>query len=503
MKFLMVYPNNSGSARVPLGIMYLLTILKQCGHKAKLFDMTFYGLDVDKNFYRTRAKNLNFRELDLTPYGVTYKRSTQEQVTKEMLAGMVKEKFPQIRTVFGGVFCMTDPEYVHNHPSVDAVCIGEAEKALPELLRNLESGEDKAEIPGFWLKQEDGSVVKNPVAPPTPLDELPFPDLSLIDDRHFFLPMAGHVYKMVHVGSQRGCPRRCTYCCNQLFLDAYKQHLREYLGRKMSIPRLIDNLVYFKEHFGMTFFQLIDDDFLNRPLKDIEIFHSLYKERIDLPFWIQAEANHLTEEKIRFIREAGCIAIAIGIETGNDFVREQVYKRRTSKKATIRAFEIMHKYGIRTSGNVIIGVPHEGRKEVFDTVELVRECQPKALNVNIFAPFRGTALREYCVERGYLKDKDFIRDGRKPWKPVLDMPQITKEEVEGLVRTFGLYVTLPKKYWSDIEKCEKPTEEGDKKFSDLSKLYWSIAEERGIDYAVPGFDYDGFLENRRKELEEP
>jgi radical SAM superfamily enzyme YgiQ (UPF0313 family) len=227
----------------------------------------------------------------------------------------------------------------------------------------------------------------------------------------------------------------------------------------------------------------------------------LYRERIDLPFWIQAEANHITDEKIRLIREAGCIAMAVGIETGNDFIREHVYNRRTPKAATIRAFEIMHKYGIRTSGNVIVGVPHEGRKEVFDTVELVRQCQPKALNVNIFAPFRGTALREYCVEKGYLNE-DYIRDGRKPWKPVLDLPQITKEEVEGLVRTFALYATLPRKYWPQVKKCEKPTEESDRIFEELSEVYWSIAERRGIDYDVAGFDYDGFLQKRREELEE-
>ncbi len=527
MRFFMIYPNNTGNTRVPLGIIYLLTILKEEGHDIRLFDMTFYGIDIDKHHVHMRAKNLNFRPIDLTQYGVIYRKSTTEEVKSDLvekvgqfrpdvigvsitednslvgleLANIVKKKYPKTKIIFGGVFCMTNPEAIIKHPSVDIVCTGEGEIALPELLRNLEYGENITEIQGLWIKQEDNTIVKNPVAPPIDLDKLPFPDLSLIDDRHLYLPMAGHVYKMVHLGSQRGCPRRCTYCCNQLFLKAYRRYIREYLGRKMSIHRFIDNLVYLKENFDINFFQIIDDDFLVRSLKDIKHFHALYKERVNLPFWIQAEANNVTDEKIRYLKDAGCIAIAIGIETGNDFIRQKIYKRHTSKGTTIRAFEIMHKYGIRTSGNVIVGVPEEGRKEIFDTIDLVRKCQPRALNVNIFAPFQGTELRDYCVKKGYM-DKEFIHDGRVPWKPVLDMPQITKSEIEGLVRTFALYATLPKKYWSMIRKCEEFTKESDEIFASLEKIYWRIAKKRGMDYDVPGFDYDAFFQKRRKELDE-
>jgi radical SAM superfamily enzyme YgiQ (UPF0313 family) len=251
----------------------------------------------------------------------------------------------------------------------------------------------------------------------------------------------------------------------------------------------------------MNFFQITDENFMLRSLEDIKHFHSLYKERVDLPFWIQAEPNNVTDEKVYYVKDAGCIAAAIGIETGNDFIRQKVYNRHTSKEATIRAFEIMHKYGIRTSGNVIVGVPHEGRKEIFDTIDLVRKCKPRSLSVNVYAPFYGTKIRDYCVEKGYL-DKDFIHDGRVPLKPVLDMPQITKSEIEGLVRTFALYAVLPKKYWPLIRKCEGFTKESDEIFAYLEELYWPIVTNRGVDYDVPGFDYDSFFQKRRKELDE-
>ena len=136
----MIYPNNTGTSRVPLGIAYLLTILRQQGHSIKLFDMTFYGVDLDKHFVNVRAKNLNFRGIDLTPYGVKYKKSTMQEVRNDLiqevehfkpdligvsiteetsaaafdLANTVKTVCPGTKLVFGGLFCTANPELIIN-----------------------------------------------------------------------------------------------------------------------------------------------------------------------------------------------------------------------------------------------------------------------------------------------------------------------------------------------------------------------------------------------------
>jgi len=522
----MIYPNNTGYSRVPLGVVYLLTILKEQGHDIKMFDMTFYGVNLQYHLGDARSKVLNFRPVDLAPYGVTHKKSTLDEVKQDLLAeieqfmpdligitiaeetsllgfefaNLIKERYPGILIVFGGVFCMAAPEIVALQPSADIICIGEGEVALSELIHCLESGKDFTNVPGLWVKKKDNTFAKNDVAPPVELEELPFPDLGLIDDRHLFAPMAGHVYKQTYLVSKRTCPRRCNYCANQIFLNTYKKYLKQYLHRRMSIPRLIDNLVYLKDNFKINFFQLYDEDFLVRSLEEITYFSNLYKEKVRLPFWIQVEANHVTEEKISLLKDAGCIAMAIGIETGSNFIRKQIYNRHTSKEASLRAFKIMHKYNIRISGNVIIGAPSEGRKEIFETIELVRKCKPSAFNVNFLMPFYGTVIRNLCIEKGYI-DHNFMVNGRVALEPILNMPQISKSELEGLRRTFALYVTLPKKYWPMIQKCESKTEEGEKIFDELSELYWEIAAKRGMDYDVPGFDYDAFLEDRRIEME--
>jgi anaerobic magnesium-protoporphyrin IX monomethyl ester cyclase len=521
----MVYPNVTGNTKVPLGIIYILTLLKQAGHEVRLFDMTFYGVELEKHDINVRGKFLNFMPIDLTPYGVTYKHATMADVEKDLakeiksfhpdligftitedtsgtgvrLADVAKHTAPDTPVIFGGVFCMSSPEWVIRQRYIDLMCSGEGEELMVELMDRMSKNKSYDNIPGLWIKKSDGTVVKNEIARPISMDTLPYLDLSLIDERHFYNPMAGHVYKMTFVQSQRGCPRRCTYCCNQLFLDTYKKaHGAVYL-RKQNIRRFVEEMANIKQKFGMNFFQIVDDDFTLRPLPELLEFARLYKEMVNVPFWIQAEANNITEEKISALCDAGLMGASMGIETGSDYVREKVYKRRTSKEKTCEAFEIMHRHGMRTSGNVIIGVPHEGRKEIFETIELTRQCAPKSLNVNIYAPYRGTELHDYCVKMGYLKE-DFIRTSEESWKPVLDMPQISKIEIEGFIRTFILYCTLPKKYWPQIKKCEEFTLESDEILQELETIFWEIAEKRGINYDIPGFDYKGFEAARKKEL---
>jgi radical SAM superfamily enzyme YgiQ (UPF0313 family) len=519
----MVYPNSTGNGKVPIGVVNIMTILKSAGHQVEMFDMTWYGVDLQHHDIHNRGRMLNFQPVDLEQWGVTYEYADMTKVESDLrdhinkfwpdvvgfsitedtslvglsLAKVARRVKPRAYIIFGGVFCWVNPEFVVSHSEVDAVCIGEAEGMIEEFGRRWDAFEPMDDLPTMWIKRLSGEVVKNPIGPPADLNKVPVADLSLLDDRHFFNGMAGNVYKMTFVESQRGCPRKCTYCCNTLILNSYKDHMKLVL-RKKDIDRCISEMVELVETHGINFIQFTDDDFTLWRLKELERFMRLYEERVGVPFWIQVEANHVTDEKIAMVRQAGCMSASMGIETGSYHICEKVFKRHTKREQTIEAFAIMHDHGIRTSGNIIIGVPYEWREEIFQTIQLARECLPTSLNVNVFAPYQGTELRDMAVELGYL-DKDFIREGRRGGEAVLDMPQILKAEVEGLARTFVLYTYLPEARWPDIKKCEVVDPDQDL-WDGLVAEYWEVAEKLGINIDWPGFDYARLLAERQAEL---
>ena len=52
------------------------------------------------------------------------------------------------------------------------------------------------------------------------------------------------------------------------------------------------------------------------------------------------------------------------------------------------------------------------------------------------------------------------------------MPQLSKEEINGLVRTFPLYIKMPKSYFKKIEIAEKNTDKGNMMFNELREMFY-------------------------------
>jgi hypothetical protein len=64
---------------------------------------------------------------------------------------------------------------------------------------------------------------------------------------------------------------------------------------------------------------------------------------------------------------------------------------------------------------------------------------------------------------------------------MISMPQFTKEQIEGVRRCFVLYVKMPKDRWSEIQKAEALTDEGE-------EIYQRLKEECLANYMHYG-DY--------------
>jgi len=105
-----------------------------------------------------------------------------------------------------------------------------------------------------------------------------------------------------------------------------------------------------------------------------------------------------------------------------------------------------------------------------DTVELNRSIQPSSASCSIFAPFRGTALRDICLKEGFLENDNILAPSNDV-KSILNMPDFPKEAIEGKRRTFELYIKFPKTMWHEIALAEKLTPEGNNAWLSLQEKY--------------------------------
>jgi len=498
MNILFIFPNIDIPGYKPIGISSLIAVAKKLDHKVRLFDTSFYNVkELSSNMVFLNSKQageevLNFIPVDLSKYGIEKKDVdlklvfssvlsefkpdlvalsifSQEYALGMFLMKIVKEVDKNILTICGGIHCYADPEEVINNESVDLVCVGEGEKVLENLLKSLEQKVDYTNIRGLWSKS-DGKIIKNPPGDYVHLNELPFLDFDEYDNRQFIRAFNGKVYRSVDICLTRGCFERCIYCLHNKIYETYNScDIRKY-----DIDRFIAELEYLKERHEINFIRFQDSSFLNVDETYLAEFSRKYKDKIGLPFVIDSTPQSVTYNKIKYLKDMNCQSISIGIETGNEQHRLKYLNKKATNKQIINAFDIVHKFNIRTVGFVLLSFPFETRENIFETIRLIREARVSAPNLGFVYPFKGTKLRELVINQG-LFDKDTEINNSPQYSrdyPAIKNSNISEEEYRGIYRTFLFYCKFPEKYYNDIRIAESFDLKGNTMYKKLKDLYF-------------------------------
>ena len=481
---LLVFANGFMDNLIPVGVSLLSACLKEKNHTVELFDTTFYRTR-DKTGDEARAETLQVKETNLEDLGLSEKETdiiddfnqTISRVNPDLIAfsalestyfialNLIKSINQDIPIIVGGVYVSMAPEDVIKEEGVDIICIGEGEEALVELADRIDCNEDYSDILNLWVKKGD-KIIKNPLRPLVDLDTLPMLDWSLYEKERFYKPMGGSIWICAPLEIARGCPYRCAFCCNAGLQDLYKG--TGYFPREKSVEKFIEEVKMKNTQYNLQYLYIVGENFLQMNNEKFNTFCKMYKE-IKLPFWFETRPETITSERIEQLKKVRCEGISVGVEHGNEKFRREVLNRFVSNEKMIESFSIARGSGIRISANNIVGFPTETRELFFDTVELNRQLRADYLMMSIFSPYQGTKLRTLCEEKGYIPESVTAGDYRLDVS--LDMPQLSREAIKGLQRTFALYVRFPKEMWPEIAKAEKLDEEGNDTFKNLGNLY--------------------------------
>ncbi|MFQ6104544.1 MAG: B12-binding domain-containing radical SAM protein [Candidatus Glassbacteria bacterium] len=309
---------------------------------------------------------------------------------------------------------------------IDIICRGEGEYALMELCDRLERDKDYSDVKSLWIKR-NGEIMENQIRPMVEdLDELPDFDFDLfdVDNLHSIL-VAGNAYVM----ASRGCPYNCTYCCNHRFRKLYPNY-QKYV-RYRGARRVVDELKRLKEnHPRIEQFRFWDDILTLRKDWSRE-FLPMYKEEVGLPFHCYGKIDMLDDERIHLMKDAGCIMMSLGIQSGNPEVRKEILNRSMSNKKIFHVCNKIHEYGIAILTENILGLPLEDKWKILDTIKVNARINPENMFVFMFQPFKNTDIYEICKAKGLIPGEEEISKlGINLWDgPYLKMPYIEPERV--------------------------------------------------------------------------
>ncbi|MBU0477123.1 B12-binding domain-containing radical SAM protein [bacterium] len=486
-KVLILYPNGKLLNPPPISVGIFVALLKQEHFEVDLFDTTFYTRD-EISSDDAKEKNLQVRPFDYGQRGVKLKETNMgsdlikkaEEFNPDLIAVSVLECTYPIATfllksienfnipiIVGGVFATFAPEIVLSNKNVNIVCLGEGEGALVEICKKIAANRDYLNIENLWVKKGN-KIIKNRLRKPIDLETLPIPDYSLFEPERLFRPMAGQIYRTVPIETNRGCLYACTFCNSPSMDELYRRNDFKTFFRKKSINQIQKELQYLIKKWDAEYIYFTSDTFLTMNDSEFDRFVKIYSE-FKLPFWMQSRVETITKYRARKLKEIGCHRMSIGLEHGNEEFRKKVLKKKFDNTKIIEVSKILADAGIPLTVNNIIGFPDETRELVFDTIELNRKLTFDTTNALAFSPFHGTPLHKVCVERGYIS-KSF-NPGSLNVDASLNMPQLSREEIIGLRRTFSLYARMPKKYWQKIKRAEKFDAEGNRIFEELRKVY--------------------------------
>ena len=271
------------------------------------------------------------------------------------LARRIKEKYPHIKTVFGGANFDGDMglELTRSTPCIDFAVIGEGDLAFPELLVALAEGKPTDKIPGV-ASRVDGRLVYGGTAPLLEdLDQLPVPRYD-----EFFKRVEAIGGRTQHAvlpyESARGCwwgqKHHCTFCGVNGAAMRF---------RSKSPTRVAKELAELARRYHVFNFESMDNIVDNEYLTTL--FPQLVDGGNDYKLFYETKAN-LTRQQLKRLRQAGVVELQPGIESLNSHVL-QLMKKGTTGIQNVNTLRWATYYDIAIGWNMLWGFAGETEED--------------------------------------------------------------------------------------------------------------------------------------------
>jgi radical SAM superfamily enzyme YgiQ (UPF0313 family) len=280
----------------------------------------------------------------------------------------------------------------------DYCIVGEADLALPKLARQISGAEvpDFTALPGLALKGAGGAVLKMPPARIDLCEHDLRPAWKYFDMQYYIskatLPFVGKV-RIMPVLTGRGCVGRCTFCSPSI--GGF---------RKRQLSSVIDEIDTISQTYDFDAICFYNEMFYTNK-QDILDFCRAYASLPDRHPWItqlrvDSGVDHAT---FAAMKEAGCICVSAGIESGSDRILKLMNKRTTV--AQIRNFfRAARDTGLPANGTFIVGFESETAEDIKATVDLAIS---ETINTggSLLYVYPGTKVYEHACAANMVKSE--------------------------------------------------------------------------------------------------
>jgi radical SAM superfamily enzyme YgiQ (UPF0313 family) len=190
----------------------------------------------------------------------------------------------------------------------------------------------------------------------------------------------------------------------------YRKDTKSDYVRRKSVPRAVAEIKYVADRYPLNHVHFSDDlFFIRNSYAWLEEFADLYPKEVGIPFNCNIRFDSVNQHAADLLEKAKCYGAAVGLESGNQEIREKVILKRSKNEHIVDGARLLREKRIKVLTTNMIGLPGETLDNAFETVEINMVLKSNYVRANTFLLFPGLPLVEYARQNGYV-DKDFDID---------------------------------------------------------------------------------------------
>jgi radical SAM superfamily enzyme YgiQ (UPF0313 family) len=401
------YPNYP-----PYGLGVIATHLRGIGIEPRVLNLNHEvlkaahacGVDADFDFDAIWAAALASAVDQFKPdlIGVTCMFTMTHTSLKRVCTAAATHGVP---VAIGGVHVTNDVERILDDiPAVHVAFLQEGEVALKDFCRVVNQEAEVASLSQVIFNGAERIRFSNSSRPTEDdMNVIPAYDLLEVSELSSF-GVTGNFYGLVPKGtrfatalSTRGCRAQCTFCS-----------VRNFNGRNVrqrTVDSVLDELSMLRNQYGIGHFVWLDDDLLYDHGRAMALFNGMVRRNLNMT-WDATNgviAASCKEDLVAAMAASGCIALNIGVESGNPEILKQV-KKPGAVRHFVAAAEILRRYPqIHARAFLMIGFPGETLAMINDTINLSRQMDLDWCGITVLQPLPNTPIYDSMVEQGLIQ----------------------------------------------------------------------------------------------------
>lgn len=431
MDVLFVNPDSSAKAYQDLAKVYsaiepptwALLLAESCrakGYGVGILDCDAERLSLEQSVHR--VEDAKPRLVVLVVYGQNPNSGTTSMIGALAFARALKDAHPELPVCFVGSHTSALPREVLSQDCVDIVLLNEGVYALHNLLRsNL--GDDLQYIKGIGYKKRepDGSraPVLNPperVVPQERMDEdMPGYAWDLLSYRkkpldlyraHFWHADFDHSKRtpFAAIYTSLGCQFGCDFCMINIVNRVDNSDgisAADSRGMRFWSPAWVSREMQKLADLGVRTLRISDEMFFLNRKYYVPVLQQAIDRQFGFNMWTYSRVDSVRRDALDLFKRAGVNWLALGVEAGNQVVRQEVSKG-SFKEVNIRdVCKAISDADINIISNYIFGFPDDTLETMQQTLELALALNTEMANMYPCQALPGSPMYHIAKQNGW------------------------------------------------------------------------------------------------------